>query len=50
MLVFRKATIAYANDIAELHTTSWQQNYRGAFSNSYLDKEGTRRPNGSLGR
>jgi len=39
MLVFRKATIADAPDIAELHATSWQQNYRGAFGDTYLDEE-----------
>lgn len=39
MLVFRKATISDISAIAELHAISWQQNYRGAFSDTYLDKE-----------
>lgn len=39
MLVFRKATIADAVAIAQLHATSWRQNYRGAFSDTYLDEE-----------
>ena len=37
MLQFRKATIKDSKAIAELHTRSWQQNYRGAFSDEYLD-------------
>jgi len=39
MLVFRKATISDAPAIATLHAKSWQQNYRGAFSDTYLDNE-----------
>lgn len=39
MLVFRNATIEDAPVIAELHATSWQQNYREAFSDTFLDKE-----------
>ncbi|WP_209404777.1 GNAT family N-acetyltransferase [Pseudozobellia sp. WGM2] len=37
MLEFRKATIKDSKAIAELHARSWQQNYRGAFSDEYLD-------------
>ena len=38
-LVFRRATIDDTRAIAELHARSWQQNYRGAFSDTYLDDE-----------
>lgn len=36
---FRPATQADATAIAHLHATSWQQNYRGVYSDEYLDKE-----------
>lgn len=39
MLVFRKATISDISAIAELHAISWQQNYRGALGNTFLDEE-----------
>lgn len=39
MLVFRQAKHEDAQHIAQLHTVSWQQNYRGTFSDYYLDHE-----------
>ena len=39
MLTFRKATYKDALAVAELHTISWQENYRGSFSDYYLDNE-----------
>ena len=39
MLVFRKARQEDAQQVAALHTISWQQNYRGIFSDYYLDHE-----------
>jgi len=39
MLIFRKATHKDIHTIAALHTISWQENYRGAFSDYYLDNE-----------
>ena len=39
MLVFRSATEKDAKGIAALHAKSWQQNYRGTFSDYFLDKE-----------
>lgn len=34
---FTIATLADAKSIAQLHAISWQQNYRGVFSDEYLD-------------
>src|SRR5437899_6666475 len=34
---FRLATAADAEAVAALHTDSWQRNYRGAYSDSFLD-------------
>lgn len=39
MLVYRKARQEDAQQIAALHAISWQQNYRGVFSDYYLDEE-----------
>ncbi|WP_339629352.1 GNAT family N-acetyltransferase [uncultured Maribacter sp.] len=39
MFVFREAKITDANSIANLHAKSWQQNYRGSFSDEFLDNE-----------
>ncbi|WP_339714440.1 GNAT family N-acetyltransferase [uncultured Kriegella sp.] len=39
MVVFRTATPSDIEGIAGLHVTSWQQNYRGAFSDAFLDAE-----------
>jgi len=39
MLVFRSATEKDAKGIAALHAKSWQQNYRGALSDEFLDGE-----------
>lgn len=39
MVVFRAATPSDSEGIASLHVTSWQQNYRGAFSDMFLDAE-----------
>lgn len=36
---FRKATPADAPAIARIHTINWQQNYRGAFTDEFLDDE-----------
>ncbi|MBG47583.1 MAG: GNAT family N-acetyltransferase [Pseudozobellia sp.] len=41
MIDFQKATLADAEAIAALHTLSWQQNYRGSFSDHFLDVEVT---------
>lgn len=38
-MVFRQAKIQDAQNIAQLHTTSWQQNYRNVFSDQFLDTE-----------
>ncbi|MEL6357387.1 MAG: GNAT family N-acetyltransferase [Bacteroidota bacterium] len=38
-LVFRLATSLDALNIAALHAHSWQENYRGTFSDHYLDHE-----------
>ncbi len=35
----RRATAADAASVAELHADSWRHNYRGAYSDSYLDGE-----------
>ena len=34
---YREATLADAEDIADLHAESWRANYRGALSDDYLD-------------
>lgn len=39
MLEFREAKLTDANRIAYLHAISWQQNYRGSFSDDFLDNE-----------
>lgn len=39
MLNYRTATQSDALRIAQLHTKSWQENYRGAFSDEFLDGE-----------
>lgn len=36
--IIRPATIEDASEIAALHTQSWQNHYRGAFSDVYLDQ------------
>ena len=36
---FRLAQATDATAIAALHTRSWRENYRGSFSDHYLDKE-----------
>ncbi|MBT2162575.1 GNAT family N-acetyltransferase [Zobellia barbeyronii] len=37
MIAYRSAVLADAMAIAQLHAKSWQENYRGAFSDVYLD-------------
>lgn len=39
VLKLRKAKPIDAHTIAVLHAKSWQENYRGIFSNHFLDKE-----------
>ncbi|MGB5371376.1 MAG: GNAT family N-acetyltransferase [Flavobacteriaceae bacterium] len=39
MLVLREPKASDAGTIARLHAKSWQQNYRGALSDSFLDHE-----------
>ncbi|MBC6997228.1 GNAT family N-acetyltransferase [Cytophaga sp. FL35] len=39
MLDIKKASMANAEEIAVLHALSWQQNYRGSFSDQFLDNE-----------
>ena len=39
MFVFREAELKDADRIANLHAQSWQQNYRGSFSDEFLDNE-----------
>ena len=39
MIDYRPAALADTESIARLHTRSWQENYRGAFSDSFLDHE-----------
>lgn len=39
MWVFREAIPDDIEGIARLHVTSWQENYRGAFSDTFLDAE-----------
>lgn len=36
-LVFREATSADIEGIANLHATSWRFAYRGSYSDAYLD-------------
>ena len=36
-MLYRNATLKDAKVIAEIHTLSWQQNYRGIWSDAYLD-------------
>ncbi len=38
-VIYRKARSEDWEAIAELHTKSWQENYRGDFSHHYLDHE-----------
>lgn len=39
MIAYRPAGPADADAIALLHTRSWRENYRGAFSDAFLDRE-----------
>jgi ribosomal protein S18 acetylase RimI-like enzyme len=39
MFVFREAEPKDADRIANLHAQSWQQNYRGSFSDEFLENE-----------
>ena len=39
LFAFRPATPSDADAIATLHTRNWQDNYRGAFSDAFLDDE-----------
>lgn len=39
MITFRTATLADVPTIANIHALNWQQNYRGAFSDDYLDHQ-----------
>lgn len=39
MLDFKKASLDDSQEIAALHALSWQQNYRGSFSDQFLDNE-----------
>ncbi|MCU0390792.1 MAG: GNAT family N-acetyltransferase [Thermoflexibacter sp.] len=36
-MIFRQATLDDAESIANLHTNSWRQTYRGIMSDAYLD-------------
>jgi len=38
-VIYRKATAEDCDDIALLHAKSWQENYRGIYSDHYLDHE-----------
>lgn len=38
-MTFTHATQSDASTIAHLHATSWRQNYRGVYSDEYLDKK-----------
>ena len=38
-MVFRKATEVDVENIATLHSVSWQQNYRDSFSDHFLDHQ-----------
>lgn len=37
MITYREATLADAEAIAQLHSLSWQQNYRGSFTDAFLN-------------
>ncbi len=37
MIEYRSAAASDADDIALLHTRSWRENYRGSFSDAFLD-------------
>ncbi|GAB4019392.1 GNAT family N-acetyltransferase [Spirosoma koreense] len=37
MITYREATAEDAESIAQLHSLSWQQNYRGALRDAFLD-------------
>lgn len=37
MLEFRQAHAADADPVAQLHARSWRENYRGAFTDAFLD-------------
>lgn len=37
MITYREVTADDAESIAQLHSLSWQQNYRGAFSDEFLN-------------
>ena len=39
MLEYRPADSSDADAIAQLHTHSWRENYRGAFSDRFLDED-----------
>ena len=39
MFVFREAELTDVDRISNLHAQSWQQNYRGSFSDEFLDDE-----------
>lgn len=39
MVTYRLATTADAVKIAQLHARSWQENYRGSYSDQFLDHE-----------
>lgn len=39
MVTYRQANILDYKKIAELHVKSWQQHYRGNFSDNFLDRE-----------
>jgi GNAT superfamily N-acetyltransferase len=39
MVRFRAASPADARAVADLHADSWQRHYRGAFSDSFLDRD-----------
>lgn len=38
-MIYRHAELSDAINIARLHADSWRQNYRGLFSDDYLDNE-----------
>ena len=42
MYIFSTATLADTSAIAAIHALNWQQNYRGAFSDDYLDHQAER--------
>ncbi len=39
MITFREAKLSDVSVIAKLHAKNWQENYRGVFSDTYLDTE-----------